>query len=454
MSNWVDTETEKTTINDRRLNTRLKKLLNAVSQQPTESLPAVTNGWSETLAAYRFLDNKKVCFDTILAGHREATIERIRQQPVVLILQDTTFLNYGQAEKVGYGTLRKTKSEHYLLHPSVAFTPSRVNLGVLGAKFWQRPDKPEGWHRRKVPIEEKESYRWLESYADSCTVQSACPDTLIVNIADREGDIHDWFMDAEQRPMDEKAEYIVRAKCNRRTCNNDETGYLWNELTESKSLGKLTIVTPRQKNRKSREVTLTLHAKQLEFAGARQGQAERPTTVYAVFAKEKKPPKGEKPIEWMLLTSLPVDTLTQAQTIIGWYRCRWEIEIYFRALKQGCAVENLRLETDRRLLNCIAIYMIVAWRIQLITMQSRALPAESCEVIFTKKEWQTIFIMQNKSKPPNKAPALNEITRLLAQLGGFLARKHDGDPGIKNIWRGYTRLLAYMEAFEVMENLK
>jgi len=137
MSNWVDTETEKTTINDKRLNIRLKKRLNAVSQQPTESLPAVTNGWSETLAAYRFLNNEKVCFDTILAGHREATIERIRQQPVVLILQDTTFLNYGQAEKVGYGTLRKTKSEHYLLHPSVAFTPSRVNLGVLGAKFWQ-----------------------------------------------------------------------------------------------------------------------------------------------------------------------------------------------------------------------------------------------------------------------------------------------------------------------------
>ena len=158
--------------------------------------------------------------------------------------------------------------------------------------------------------------------------------------------------------------------------------------------------------------------------------------------------------EWMLLTNLPVDTLTQAQTIIDWYRRRWEIEIYFRALKQGCTVENLRLETDRRLLNCIAIYMIVAWRIQLITMQNRALPTESCELIFTQKEWRTIYMMKNKSKPPNKAPMLNEITRLLAQLGGFLARKHDGDPGIKNIWRGYTRLLAYIETFEVMKRLE
>ena len=448
---WVENEMKASQMGDKRLDKRLSLILDSFSENPEESIPAVCHGWAETQAAYRFLDNDKVDVEQISQGHRVASIERIKAQTCVLLPQDTTFLNFDQEENAGLGTLKRTQSEQYLLHATVAFTASRVNLGVVNAKFWQRPDEPVAHLRNKKPIEEKESYRWLESYETACQIQRQCPETLIVSIADREGDIHEWFADVENRAPEERAEFVIRAKCNRRTEQDaGEYSYLWDELSAAPVLRQLRIKTPRSGNKPSRSATLEVRVKEIELCG-RQGKAVQPVTVYAVYAKEKKPPKGEAPIEWMLLTSLPVEDKQSAETIIGWYRCRWEIEIYFRVLKQGCHIERLRLETDQRLFNAIAIYMIIAWRIHTITMLSRERGDASCEMLFSATEWKTIYLMQKKSKPPTQPPSLNEITRMLAQLGGFLARRKDGEPGVKNIWRGYRALHNYVDALETAE---
>lgn len=167
---------------------------------------------------------------------------------------------------------------------------------MLGAKFWQRPEEPVAELRRKKPIKEKESYRWLESYDLACDVQRQCPQTLIVSIADREGDIGEWFLNAQNRPLEEKTEFIVRAKCNRRTGKGvEECSYLWDKLSEAPVLGKLKINTPRTGNKPSRQATLALHAKEVEFVG-KQGKAKASVTVTAVYAREIKPPKGTTPI--------------------------------------------------------------------------------------------------------------------------------------------------------------
>jgi hypothetical protein len=439
---------------DTRLQQRLGKMLSQLSDQPKESIPAACQGWADTQAAYRFLDNDEVSFEDIIKGHRAATVERIRQHSVVLIAQDTTFLTYAYEEKVGFGTLRKTENERYLLHPSVAFTPDRTNLGVLDAKFWQRPEERINHLRSQKKIEEKESYRWLESYVLSCQVQSQCPKTLIVNIADREGDIHEWFLAAENQSEEEKAHFIVRAKCNRRidTDDEDEATYLWEGLNESKKLGEFAIKTRRQRNTPSREVKLSLYSREITLVG-KKGLNIQPANLYAVYAIERKPPKKEKAVEWMLLTSLPAEDFASAQTIVGWYACRWEIEVFFRTLKEGCAIEELRLETDRRLLNCIGVYLIIAWRVHAITMTSRSFPDAPCKLLFTDTEWKAIYLMKQKKKPPSKAPTLREVTRMLAQLGGFLARKGDGEPGVKNVWRGYRNLQNYIEALELSRKL-
>ena len=450
MDSWTEKETAGSRIRDKRLQSRLKKLLERLSKDPEESIPAAMEGWSETLAAYRFLDNDKVDYEGILEGHRQATEQRISKEAVVLLVQDTTFLTYGTDKEIGLGTIHETQSDWYLLHPTVALTPGQVNLGILGANFWQRPEKSIRHLRASKPIEEKESYRWLTGYQRACQVQARCPDTLVISVADREGDIYEWLVDAQNRPLEEKAESIIRAKSNRRVdTESSETQYLWETMSRSPMMGELNLVIPRTKQRKARAVRLMLRAKSVELI-SRKGP---PVSVNAVYAKEARPPRGDKAIEWMLLTSLAVDELAMAQSIVGWYRCRWEIEVYFRILKHGCTIEDLRLENDRRLSNCIAIYLIVAWRIHTITMTSRSYPDKNCQLIFTEKEWKTIYLMHKKKKPPKKPPKLNEITRMLAQLGGFLATKNDGEPGAKTVWRGYRRLKEYVCAIELAHHV-
>jgi Transposase Tn5 dimerisation domain len=128
--------------------------------------------------------------------------------------------------------------------------------------------------------------------------------------------------------------------------------------------------------------------------------------------------------------------------------CDYNIELFFRVLKQGCQIEQLRLQTDQRLLNAIAIYLIIAWRIHLITRVGRAYPEVSCEVVFEPREWHTIYTMQHHRRPPQAPPVLYDMVRSLAQLGGFLARKDDGEPGIRSIWQGYQRLQEFIYAVE------
>jgi Transposase DNA-binding/Transposase Tn5 dimerisation domain len=451
MSTWVAEEMAESQMHDARHAKRLATLLTQLSEQPVSSIPSACRGWAETVAAYRFLDNPTVGCEEILSGHRQATLERLRTQEVALLVQDTSFLNYGTLQpKAGMGTVKERTCEEYLLHATVAFTPQRVNLGVVGAKLWQRPEQPVGRERKRKPIEEKESYRWLEGYALACEVQQACPQTVVVSVADCEGDIQEWFLDAMGRAGEEHAEFLIRAKCNRRLAPGAAHGYVWEEMQAARPLGKLTFKLSRQADRPPRRVTLTVTARPVTFHGARRpGGRLPPVQVWAVYAIERKPPKGEDPVEWLLLTSVPVEDFAGACTVVQWYRARWEIELFFRGLKQGCQIERLRLATDHRLLNALAIYLIIAWRIHTITMMGRTYPEVSCEVVFEPREWQTIYTMQYHSRPPVQPPPLRDTVRALAQLGGFLARTGDGEPGIKSIWQGYQRLHEFIYAVEM-----
>jgi hypothetical protein len=296
-------------------------VLQSLRDKPTHSIPGACQQWSDTLAAYRFLDNPRVDHRRILSGHKVSTVERIRAHEVVLLVQDTTFLEYGITHgKPGFGTMKVTEHEQYLLHPTVAFTPERLNLGVLEVKLWQRPEERVAHLRSNKPIEEKESYRWLESYRVACEVQRACPETLIVNVADREGDIHEVFLEATTEPREEQAEFLIRAKCNRRIAKgDDENSYLWEEMQAARPLGRLVFDLPAAPGRKARRVNLTVKAKPVTFNRARRPGGMLPSAkVWAVYVKEIRPPKGESPIEWMLLSSVQAEDLEQAKRLVDW----------------------------------------------------------------------------------------------------------------------------------------
>jgi len=371
MNRWIETEVKTTNMRDKRLNNRLKQILMTLSKDPQKRIPNNCETWSST----------------------QATVKRVKDQKVVLVAQDTTFINLATEDrKKEMGTLVCKNKNEYLLHPSIVFTPERTNLGLLSHTLWKRPEinVTDKYH---TPFKEKESYRWIASYKMSCELQKQHPETVVVNIADRESDIYELLLEFEQTKTDEAAEYIIRAKSNRCLLEDgDETPHLWETLHGKTSQGTYQIELARTKYRAARKATIEVRYDAVSFArGRRKGGNLPAVTVYAVLAKEINTPVDEAPIERMLLTSLPIESLEQAQTVIGWYRCRWEIEIYFRALKSGCKVQELRLESEEGIEKALAVYMIIAWRIHNMTMLARELPETPCNQVLAKKEWQIIY---------------------------------------------------------------
>jgi hypothetical protein len=217
------------------------------------------------------------------------------------------------------GTVKINVREEYLLHPTVAVTPERMHLGGLGLKVWQRPEQPVAQERHRTPLEAQERYRWLEGYALACEVQQSCPDTLVVNVADREGDMHAWCLDAMQRLPGERAECIIRATCHQRLAKGQEPSYVWEERQQARVAGSITVELTRQPHRPPRQATLRVAVNRVLCSGARRpGDKLPPVAVVAVYAKERRPPRGEEPIAGLMLTSLPVVDCPSACLVLQW----------------------------------------------------------------------------------------------------------------------------------------
>ena len=460
MQTWIEHELRTVHLADERLKARYEVLLDRLSSKPTLSIPAACGGWAETQAAYRFFDNDRVTPEQLLQPHYDATLERIRQQRVVLVPQDTTELNLTRAaEKVG-GPL--SDEQHWGLHDHVALavTPERLVLGVVHSFTWARD--PEDFHKRKAarakPIEAKESHRWLEGYRRACTIAAQCPQTQIVCLSDSEGDIYECFVAAARREGP-KADWIVRA-CQDRSLVDGPAGKLRGTVAACPVLGRLQIAvsaraaqshdgSKRRQARSARLATVTVQAGRVTLqAPWRPGQKLPGVESNAVLVRELDPPAGEPPIEWLLLTNLPVETFARACTAIHYYTCRWEVEVFFRVLKSGCTVEELQLETVERFTRCLALYLIVAWRVLFVMHLGRACPQLPCEAVFTEAEWRAVYQIVRR-QPATAMPSLGEMLVMIAELGGYLNREHDGPPGPQTVWIGLQRARDFALAWSV-----
>lgn len=496
-ANWVIEETKTVDLGDKRLTARLGYLLEMLSRNPSKSIPTTSNGWDETKAAYRFFDNESVTAEKILQPHLDASIERIRKEPVVLLPQDTSELNYtGMSQTQGLGKLNSETQLGMLLHPTIAITPERVCLGVVNAQFLIRSelhrqrkydyllpliaftilDTPNNrvlsWslllskalkipRPESLPIEEKETIKWLNSYRIAQDLADQLPETLFVNIADREGDVYELFVEALDinREKEHRAEFIIRGSKDRILKKdkadrekNKINKKLKNRVAQAPVVGTIEFDMPATKNRKPRQVIQEVRASSFTLKPAKRIGSKLPVvTINVVFATEINTPANEDPIEWFLLTSLPIDTAEKAIQVITWYLCRWQIEIFFKILKSGCGIEKLQLQTVDRLKPSIALYMIIGWRILAMTMLGRSCPDIACTVIFDEEEWRAVYVVVHRCPPPKNPPTLNEMIRMLARLGGFLNRKKDGYPGAKTIWIGLQRVKDFVVAMEALD---
>ena len=444
----------KAELGDERLSKRLARLLDQLSSNPTASISAACQDPYQAKAAYRFVGNDEVTTEAITGITQEVTVGRINEAKpsVLLIPQDTTELNYsGLAETDGLGTIGgKLVNRGFQVHSSIAIAETGEVFGLLAQKQWIRPPEELGKSKSRrfdQPIEEKESYKWLETIEKSNI--SVPAGTTVVHICDREGDIYEMFCMAEA----ENTQYLCRMRHERGI--EDEGGA--RKLTDYvKSLPVADIINvhvPRDAHtkREARNAEIEVKYGKCKIVKTRRlyGFKDLPESicVYVISAVEKDVPPGQEGISWQLITNVPTESFEDAVTRIAWYTQRWKIETFHRTLKSGCKVEELQSDSVDKLMKLVAIYSIIALQIMLLSYVARTRPDESCELYLTEGEWKVLYRVANKTKKlPKEAPTIHEAVVMIAKLGGFLARKSDGFPGVTVIWRGLTSLYTILDA--------
>lgn len=452
---------------DERLDRRLVMIVEELGAQPNASIPAATEGRPEMEAAYRFFDNDKVSPAKILAPHVTATIERIRQCSTVLLVQDTTELDLTRPSRQvrGAGPIDSEARRGVLHHPLMAFTTDGIPLGTVWQKTWTRErlstsltESEKAVKRQRTPIEDKESFRWLEGQRAAREIAAQCPETQCICVSDSESDIYELFSEprisATDGPLGEPSdrpaslELVIRGGQARCTMTGDwlsdvrSTSELFsNSVNVSARIARIEKHSSgRTGSRDARTASVVVRATTVTLKPPdRPDRKLPPVTVNLVLAEEVSAPDGCEPIRWLLATTLPVGSVEDVQHVIAVYCLRWQIEVYFRTLKSGCRVEQRRFETLPRVENVLAVYSIIAWRVMYLCYLGRDCPELSCEVVFTPSEWKSICHIHNRSEVPLQPPSLNELIRLIASFGGYVVRPKT-QPGTQTLWLGLHQL--------------
>jgi len=465
---WAAEEMAQADMGDKRLKDRLISICDRFSESPESPINQACEDWAETKAAYRFFKNQDVNHRAILEAHRQRTAQRAKPYKTILAIQDTSYFIYTSHTKTkGLGVISLNKGKYVeknfssgvVMHACLGVTTDGLPLGLLDQNLFLRKLRSSE-HRRLAdvtPIEEKESYRWLESLKNT---QAIMGDTQVVTVCDREGDMYSLFELSHRL----KSPLLIRANVDRAI--NKKSMYmkknivrLWRFMRDRPDAGTLTVEIPVRKarsnvkERKARTAILTIKFGAFVVNPPRNNVKNKTVTLpglplHAVYAYEALPPANEEPVEWMLLTDLHVTNFQEACEKVRWYTLRWRIEMYFKVLKSGFKVEDCRLATADRLIRYLTVMSVVAWRLFMITLIARTAPDTPCTEFLSTPEWKVLFRSVKKGMPlPQNAPTTGEVVVWIARLGGFLARKSDGMPGTLTLWRGWKRLMDLTEGW-------
>ncbi len=444
-SQWIITELQHVDLGDKRLNRRLQETAAQLAAQPQAPINQACEDWAAAKASYRLFDNEKVTPAKILQPHQTCAQARMAAYPLVLALQDTTYLDFStHRQTTGLGPIGTPEQElqGMVQHTTLVVTPSGLPLGVLTLDIWTREAEASAlsdYEQRRQPIEEKESYKWLSALAE--TVRLTPPGVQVVSVCDREADVYELFVQA----VELKTGLLVRATQDRKVLAAD-TPKIWATVEAAPLSGHLSVHVPAKEKEPERQAIVSVQFCQVTIKPpqrpAREDRAPlTPVTLSAILVREEDPPKDVTPLEWLLLTNVPVHTFDDAVERVRWYRSRWHIEVYFKVLKTGCRLEKCRLATVDRLKRFATLLSIIAWRLYWLTHINRQAPEASCVLVLAEHEWHALYaVIHRTTQLPEQPPTVSQVVRWIAQLGGFLGRKGDGEPGVTVIWRGWQRL--------------
>lgn len=441
-------------LGDKRIDKRANLILNKMSTSAEKTLPQIFSNEADLKGVYRFFENNLITPQKVLEPHTVETIARCQKQVLVAVVQDSSDLDYDYLNNlVGFNPLHTNVEKGFRIHPLLAITENGTPLGVVNTFNYTRSTQSSK-HRNSLTIEQKESNRWLLGYLEACKLSEQTPGVQIVSISDREGDIYECLAEARNNGGDHKADILVRSNHNRSLVKStDET----NNKLEKKLIrcsvryeAKLRINQYREDDRIA-NIVVRATPVMIQAPQTCKKKSLPPVEMNAVLVSEVDPPEGAKAIYWLLLTTLPIDTVEDIFKIVSLYSKRWTIEIYFKALKTGCKIDSIRFDATSKIENFIAMAMIVAWKVMLATYLPREYPKLTCTVLFTEMEWKLAYSRAyNNQRPlPEKPPTLQQAVMLVAMLGGYQKRKTP--PGMQTIWRGMSRLIDMIYGYEISQ---
>jgi hypothetical protein len=450
---WLDRELAgSSSFVDERLGKRLRKLVELMGNAIGSTVPLACQDWANTKAAYRFFSNDRVSEAEILAGHFHSTRDRFAAtEGPILVLQDTTEFTFQREHSAPVGITYSVNSGRdkggryrlhtvcgLLMHSSLAVTTDGLPLGLAAIKFWNRQKfKGTAALKRKinptrVPIEQKESFRWLENMRQSMALFGA-PERCI-HVGDRESDIYELFCLAEELGT----HFLVRTCVDRLAGDGNHT--IADEMRDLDVAGLHHIEIA---NDAGRVETASVEIKygRLRVLPPIGKQKRYPAlTLTVLHAREREEPAGRPRIDWKLITDLPVRSHREAVEKLHWYALRWKIETFHKILKSGCRAEQARLRTAERLVRLIAVFCILSWRVFWLTMINRSLPQAEPQLALTKLEIKLIDQLVPDRPGTPASMSLSKYLTKIARLGGYLARANDPPPGNIVMWRGLARL--------------
>jgi len=346
------------------------------------------------------------------------------------------------------------------LHSTLALAPNGLPLGVLRAQC-TTPEAKSPQDKRPsfaMAIEEKKTFTWIEHHRDLVELAGELPQTRLVDVCDREADFFELFDEQRQNPC---VELLVRAKYNRNI--TEEPFKLFTAVRQAPVQSRVRIHIPRQSarakkskqqvrpKRPGRMADMAVRSMQIQLRPARYHADKAPIEIWVVHALEENPPANTKAVEWFVLTTVNITSPADAEQCLRWYALRWRIEDWHRVLKSGCRIEALAHESAERLRRAIAINLVIAWRIMLMTLLGRETPQLPAEVLFSDIELRALqaWAKKKRLKPPL---LLGEAVRVVAKIGGYLGRNSDPPPGHQLLWRGYTEFQFMCLGFALLED--
>ena len=452
-SDWAEAELQGVDLGDKRLDRRAALLLRQFWGKPLAPIPLACAGEANTRGAYRFFANPRTDMDKVLEPHIESALERAAEHEEVLVPQDSTSLNYtGLNATEGLGTINNDLNEAVglVVHDAMFFTPEGLPLGLAHVECWSRDEQRRDKARiKEVPIEQKESYKWIRSYRALSEMQRQLGEkTRLISVCDREGDIYELL--ALARDTEQGAGLLVRAEKSRR--RRTERGPLWEVMQGRPVEAELEGRVPARPGQAGRTARVEARRAEVTLQPPRTKKDLGTVRMWAVYARESGREEGEG-LEWMLLTTEPTEGGAQAAERVEQYGCRWGVEVFHRTLKSGCRMEDRQLQTADRLTTCMALDMIVAWRVFHLTMLGRELPDVPCTVFFTEDEWRALVTFINEDpEAPQDPPRLQEAVEMVGMLGGYRRRKTP--PGTETMWRGLQRLDDIARTWRIMHGAK